>query len=618
LFDTPDSANSAGSRLNTIFGRLPSLTNPDFLGMDAALNKLKGSFWNPGLQGSKLNSANGHAAVQCLSNLAVVMDIANNAKVASLFSATNGRIHSAFKGVDALITAQEGCGNALKDSNDKPIEATWAASYKAYITNKIAGQNDLITKTAAVLSAAIPTNVDAAKPNQKGNVKDWSAFVSNFNGKYQIKSLTFPEPQDWPDNTLNIQKRHGPACTRKSEANPSGTAGTAGTGTAGKGTETGTGTGKAGGSGSTATSASGSGTVSAGGKPSTITTAPTATSGTGATFSSATPKATSSLFCYPFQDPAAGPAPPRCECGGLDGFYPYLSSTSGATKFNPCGYKTLPTTASASAVPAFTTTEANGKVVSCASSTYYNYAVNTDATCAGSTQVISTVASIASAYSAAAASSVSVASVASASASWASAAAVPSAGCWILSDDGFGDSAFEVYGINGWAGSDGSNLFDQENGCGILSGPEFHTDGQDEFDGRLRNTQYAYFGLSFFKGGCIERAVHSAGGPPPGDGPGQLACQHGPSLSNTQLNAANKILGAQLKAVKAVADGSSATSSLSTNKKVNLAGGSSASSSKPAGGSQPDPSVVESASAALPHLLAAQSGVSAAPASTSA
>ena len=51
LFDVSDTA-SAGTRLNTIFAQLPSLTNPDFLGTDSTLNRLKGALWNPDLTGS--------------------------------------------------------------------------------------------------------------------------------------------------------------------------------------------------------------------------------------------------------------------------------------------------------------------------------------------------------------------------------------------------------------------------------------------------------------------------------------------------------------------------------------------------------------------------------------
>lgn len=285
-----------------------------------------------------------------------------------------------------------------------------------------------------------------------------------------------------------------------------------------------------------------------------------------------------------------------------------ITTTSRAT---PTKTSSTPVT-----VTPFTTTQSNGEVVSCASYTYYNNHVQ----CAGSTAIVSTVASIASAYasassasaasaaavvsalgaiesaaSAASASSASAASAASAaaeaSAVWAIEAAVPSASCQILEDDGFGDSVFEVYGINGWAGN-GVELFVQEKGCGLISGYEFHTDGEAEFKGVMRNTQYAFFGLSFFKGGCVERAVHSAGGPEPGNGPFQIACQHGPpeGLNETQRNAVTRVRGAQVKLVEAVANGT-----LPADQESVRTNGENA--------SQPDPELVASARAALPHLL---------------
>ena len=342
----------------------------------------------------------------------------------------------------------------------------------------------------------------------------------------------------------------------------------------------------------------------------TITTGPTMTSGTGANGSSASPSPTSSYFCYPFQDPDKGPVTPRCECDGLQGFYPYLSSTTGETNYNPCGYTASPTEASTTSVPGFTTTQSDGAVVSCASSTYENFAVNENPTCAGSTKTVSTVASVASVYSASTASAISVASIASASAAAESAAAaVPSAACWILGDDGFGDSSFEVYGINGWAGDGGSNLWKQENGCGILSGQQFSTDGQSEFDGQFRNTQTAYFGLSFFKGGCVERAVHSAGGPPPGKGPGQIQCLHVPKLSSDQLDAKNSISGAQLKAVQAVANATPTTGNDLSMKEYDVVQPDEA-SAVGTGAAQATAALVASASAALPHLLSAASSAS--------
>lgn len=80
------------------------------------------------------------------------------------------------------------------------------------------------------------------------------------------------------------------------------------------------------------------------------------------------------------------------------------------------------------------------------------------------------------------------------------------------------------------------------------------------FEVQVRDTQYAYFGLSFFKGGCVERAVHSAGGPPPGNGPNQIQCPHlSSSLSSHQLDAVKRISGPQLKLSRPWADGTSTT-----------------------------------------------------------
>lgn len=151
-----------------------------------------------------------------------------------------------------------------------------------------------------------------------------------------------------------------------------------------------------------------------------------------------------------------------------------------------------------------------------------------DAACAYTTPPDTTVNPTAIPVDTASISSALTASVSSASAdaSWSSAAAIPSAGCYITGDNGLGDSIFQVYGINGWAGEDGSKLYDEENGCGILDPWSFYPDEQSEFEGRLRKTQTAYFGLGFFKGGCVERAIHSAGGPSPDEGPYEIQCEH--------------------------------------------------------------------------------------------
>ncbi|KAL8832079.1 MAG: hypothetical protein Q9191_000501 [Dirinaria sp. TL-2023a] len=220
LFDLND-GNTEGTRLNTVFDQLPSLTNPDFVGMDAALNRLKGSLWNPNLQGANLACANSNACIQSLSNIAVIMAIANNEKVKELFSASNGRIYAAFKGIDNIIDGQAACGNPIKGANGD-LKATWADAYSTWITDKIKSNNDVITKTASVISTSISTDVDDAPDKKKGTVRNWSAFVSNFNDAYTVDSLTFPQPTAWPNDGLGIQRRavatQGAACSVSSHS----------------------------------------------------------------------------------------------------------------------------------------------------------------------------------------------------------------------------------------------------------------------------------------------------------------------------------------------------------------------------------------------------------------
>ncbi|KAI0003190.1 hypothetical protein F4779DRAFT_602210 [Xylariaceae sp. FL0662B] len=66
---------------------------------------------------------------------------------------------------------------------------------------------------------------------------------------------------------------------------------------------------------------------------------------------------------------------------------------------------------------------------------------------------------------------------------------------------------FEIFNIAYWATDGGRKLQDEENGCGDLTGWDWHSATSSSYP-------RAYFNIDFFiKAGCIERAVVSAGGP---------------------------------------------------------------------------------------------------------
>ena len=180
--------------------QLASYRNPDLVGIDDALNKFKGSLWNRNLHGWRgVNSANAAVTdyIKELGNLAVAMSFVNDAKVLSLFSNTNARIYQAFLGIDQVISHGVACGKSINDAAGKPMSATWGSAYKAWMTTYIAGQNAMITQTASIYSAAIPTSEPV-----------YSQFIDSFNQRYgAASSLTFPVPQIWPDSALTMQKR---------------------------------------------------------------------------------------------------------------------------------------------------------------------------------------------------------------------------------------------------------------------------------------------------------------------------------------------------------------------------------------------------------------------------
>ena len=220
-----------------------------------------------------------------------------------------------------------------------------------------------------------------------------------------------------------------------------------------------------------------------------------------------TPSATTfESFCENFADPDNGISG-ECQCSSGT-FYTKLPLLTGQP--DQCGYTTFPTqvptpttTSNPNPYPFTYTDIENGNIIACKSSSIGNAGV-LYTVCEGDSTTVSTDPVIYGHYTSAETAALS-ASIASASASAAAAAAIPTADC-AMWDEGL-YWTFEVYNINGWAGSGGDSLHHQENGCGALTGWSWTS-------GDAVNHQHAYFNLDFFiKSGCVESAIASAGGP---------------------------------------------------------------------------------------------------------
>lgn len=216
---------------------------------------------------------------------------------------------------------------------------------------------------------------------------------------------------------------------------------------------------------------------------------------------SSAPTSTSVLsLCQAFQDPDNGDEG-HCQCssGSLTTTLPF-STSSGTAGSGPCHYTSLPsprvssapTTTSDNPLP-FTTTDPSSNVIACASSSLLAVATFKFTYCDGSSTTISTGTPTSS----------------SKPSSTLSPNSSPTADC-ALWDAGFYWN-FEVYNIQGWATDEGGSLHKEEKGCGALTGWSW---SDEDSGGQAR------FNLPFFiKGGCVERAIASAGGP-------KLSCKH--------------------------------------------------------------------------------------------
>ncbi|KAF2089083.1 hypothetical protein K490DRAFT_55682 [Saccharata proteae CBS 121410] len=146
--------------------------------------------------------------------------------------------------------------------------------------------------------------------------------------------------------------------------------------------------------------------------------------------------------------------------------------------------------------------EAGGILASAASAAHASSISEASAVSQASAASVAYAASSVSAASAA--SSASAASAASA-ASTSAATATPTTDCYLW-DDLSVAYAIEITPMNSWSLPSGASLHQQLKGCGTV------TDWQ--FGNWTNGTQWASFDIDILiKSGCIERAIHSAGGP---------------------------------------------------------------------------------------------------------
>ncbi|KAH9207210.1 hypothetical protein DL95DRAFT_468865 [Leptodontidium sp. 2 PMI_412] len=176
-------------RLQTIFDQLPGNQFPDFAGMLASTNNIKGTIFTPGglkalkPKNSLLNTQT--AALFTLQDIFIAFSMCNDPDVAQLFRNTNTRMFEAFQGIDEVIT--NGC--FTRQANGAPISATFASAYSTFMDQRISTANREAFAFATSLvsgSLAKATGTDAAAVARFTNSPLFTAsnFAFNFNLVY--------------------------------------------------------------------------------------------------------------------------------------------------------------------------------------------------------------------------------------------------------------------------------------------------------------------------------------------------------------------------------------------------------------------------------------------------
>lgn len=218
LYDMPfpQTDGSRATTLNFIFSQLASFSElqsipaqPDFIGMDGGLNKVKGSLWNLGLSHFPIILPDPTRQKKVLGQVALVMRIVNEPRAVKLWQNTHGRLYKAFQRVDKAIrdglkSKNPKCKAMWQDTAGQNFSPTWAAEYSRYIVAKITTQNALIqTKVASIISN-IPTDPARAPASSLApGYRENARWVADFDKKYPVAQMTFPPATNWP--ALNLQ-----------------------------------------------------------------------------------------------------------------------------------------------------------------------------------------------------------------------------------------------------------------------------------------------------------------------------------------------------------------------------------------------------------------------------
>ncbi|RAH69743.1 uncharacterized protein BO66DRAFT_95421 [Aspergillus aculeatinus CBS 121060] len=178
-------ANGVKSRLQRLYGMLPSNTYLDFVAMDNQLNSMKAPMFDENLSGMQspkgsTSEEEANNALSIINTMATVISLLRDNKIAEVFKTTNKRIYEAFLGIDQLTT---GCNDPIPGKG-------WADSYSSWMEEFLSTQATSVSSRLASISGQVTPTTDAS-----GQKNALGQGLDAFNAKYPAASWTWDAKQ---------------------------------------------------------------------------------------------------------------------------------------------------------------------------------------------------------------------------------------------------------------------------------------------------------------------------------------------------------------------------------------------------------------------------------------
>lgn len=200
----PNAANQI--RLQSLFNRVPNKVNFYFVGLDRQVNALKGTLFNPKLDGIAMPKASGSDAdvkknLDLWNRIGMVIDFLKMDVVQRVFAQGQSEVYAAFVKFDELWS-------------DCAEQINFSQKYQEYIKGLLQDNIASIQAHASAVSSSLVQYATTTVDNKPDELNSYGNAIRALEKAYAPGNLAFPTDPllVFPETTADIKKRQA-ACT---------------------------------------------------------------------------------------------------------------------------------------------------------------------------------------------------------------------------------------------------------------------------------------------------------------------------------------------------------------------------------------------------------------------